>query len=324
MFTRLGEAITVGEIPGNAVVEEACRVNGWFTPGDIRRAALSVASEMLDRDKLTWWSGRYARVGRAQRVAVVMAGNIPLAGFFDMLCVLVSGHVCLVKYSSKDRALMESVAGWLISELPGLPMYEYTGGEAEAVIASGSDNTIRHLRAQFGDLPAVYRGNRSAAAILDGTETAAELTALATDIFCYSGLGCRNVSHLLLPAGYAPERLAALPHTQPNPKYINNYRQRRAVLALSGERFIDCGTWLLRQDEGFPAILSEVTYHHYSAPEEAEAWVASHENELQCLVADDSWSPSLPFPATPFGTAQAPTLGDYPDRVDIMKFLSEL
>lgn len=323
-FARLGHEMAAGRFPGKDVVAGACRANGWFTPEEIRRATAAVASQMLDPGRLARWSGRYPLSGRHRKVAVVMAGNIPLAGLFDMLCVLVSGHRCLAKYSSKDRVLMVTVSGWLKSSLPGLPLDEYTGGEADAVIASGSDNAIRHLRAKFGGVPAVYRGNRSSAAILDGRETDEEFAALAGDIFSYSGLGCRNVSHLLLPVGYDPGRLAALPRTGPNPKYLNNYRQRRAVLTLSRTPFTDCGTWLLRPDEAFPAILSEVTYHFYTTPEEALAWVADHEHELQCVVADGGWSERMPFPATGFGKAQSPGLDDYPDRVDTMEFLSEL
>ena len=36
-----------------AVIDSACRVNGWFTPADIRRAVRAIACDMLQREKLT-------------------------------------------------------------------------------------------------------------------------------------------------------------------------------------------------------------------------------------------------------------------------------
>lgn len=69
---------------------------------------------MLRRDALAEWLAPYpVPVAEPRRVLVVMAGNIPLVGFFDMLCVLAAGHRCLVKPSAKDTVLMEYVIGLL-------------------------------------------------------------------------------------------------------------------------------------------------------------------------------------------------------------------
>ena len=32
-----------------AVIDSACRANGWFTPADIRRAVRAIACDMLQR-----------------------------------------------------------------------------------------------------------------------------------------------------------------------------------------------------------------------------------------------------------------------------------
>ena len=98
-----------------AVMEAACRANGWFTPADVRRAVGAIARDMLSREKLEAWLGNYPAVPVAvpRRVLVVMAGNIPLVGFFDLLCTVVSGHRCLLKPSAKDTVLMEYVVGQL-------------------------------------------------------------------------------------------------------------------------------------------------------------------------------------------------------------------
>lgn len=111
---------------------------------------------MLRRDALAEWLAPYpVPVAEPRRVLVVMAGNIPLVGFFDMLCVLAAGHRCLVKPSAKDTVLMEYVIGLLRGIDPQVPVEFYDGSTSpDAVIATGSDNgqplfpgrSMRHSR----------------------------------------------------------------------------------------------------------------------------------------------------------------------------------
>ena len=165
-------------------------------------------------------------VAEPRRVLVVMAGNIPLVGFFDMLCVLAAGHRCLVKPSAKDTVLMEYVIGLLRGIDPQVPVEFYDGSTSpDAVIATGSDNANRYFRAQYAGIPALLRGNRQSVAVLGGRETPAQLTALADDIWAYSGLGCRSVSLLFLPEGYDLQ----LRMPEVNVKYRNSYRQQKAL-----------------------------------------------------------------------------------------------
>ena len=221
-----------------AVMEAACRANGWFTPADVRRAVGAIARDMLSREKLEAWLGNYPAVPVAvpRRVLVVMAGNIPLVGFFDLLCTVVSGHRCLLKPSAKDTVLMEYVVGQLRDIDASVPVEFYDGvSPVDAVIATGSDNANRYFRAQYAGIPALLRGNRQSVAVLGGRETPAQLTALADDIWAYSGLGCRSVSLLFLPEGYDLQ----LRMPEVNVKYRNSYRQQKALLTMGGQPFRD-------------------------------------------------------------------------------------
>ena len=206
LFSRLGCRLRGfgDDARTREVIGRACRENGWFTPADICRAVAAVADGMLRRDALAEWLAPYpVPVAEPRRVLVVMAGNIPLVGFFDMLCVLAAGHRCLVKPSAKDTVLMEYVIGLLRGIDPQVPVEFYDGSTSpDAVIATGSDNANRYFRAQYAGIPALLRGNRQSVAVLGGRETPAQLTALADDIWAYSGLGCRSVSLLFLPEGY--------------------------------------------------------------------------------------------------------------------------
>ena len=300
-----------------AVIDSACRVNGWFTPANIRRAVRAIACDMLQREKLEAWLADYPAlpVAEPRRVLVVMAGNIPLVGFFDLLCVLVSGHGCLVKPSAKDSVLMEHVVGLLREIDPSAPVRLYDGtSSVDAVIATGSDNANRYFRAQYAGIPALLRGNRQSVAVLGGRETPAQLTALADDIWAYSGLGCRSVSLLFLPEGYDLQ----LRMPEVNVKYRNSYRQQKALLTMGGQPFRDLGAAVAVEERAFPAALSRINYSFYKSPAEVGAWLAAHDAGLQCVVSECIACRRR----VDFGHAQSPGLTDYPDDRDVIEFLT--
>ena len=319
-FVRLGVRFaSFGEDPVSEwVMAGACRENGWFTPVDIRRAVEAIRREMLDGTKLRRWLDRYPALpsSRPRNVGVIAAGNIPLVGFFDLLCVVASGHRCLVKPAAKDRELMEYICGLLREIEPAVAIEEYDGRAAvDGVIATGSDNANRYFRSRYGGIPALLRGNRHSVAVLSGRESESQLEGLADDIWAYSGLGCRNVSLLFVPEGY--DLRLRVPDGM-NPKFVNNYRQARALLTMEGQPFVDAGGALLVSRRDFPRMLSELAVAEYRTTAEVDEWLAAHDGELQCVVStcvDHSRR-------VDFGRAQSPTLMDYPDDRDILRFLT--
>ncbi len=300
-FLSLGEALRA--LPDN-VVAHAKADNGWFSESDIRRAAEAIGTRMLTAEALEAWQIPGAK---QSTIGVVMAGNIPLVGLHDMLCVLAMGGKCLYKPSSKDTVLMDFAAGHLARTLP---VRRWNGEAVDGVIATGSDNARRVFAGRFAGLPTLLRGSRGSVAVLDGSETDTQLKALADDIFSYSGLGCRNVSKLFLPWGYDVERLANIfnGYGSPSGKYRNNFRQRRAVLRMQGEEFLEGDFFLLREGAEFPEYISEIVYDFGNA----EQWLAAHEGQVQCVVGR----------GVAFGEAQYPGLADYADGVDTMAFLA--
>lgn len=205
LFATLGDRLAAfgDDARTAAVIAGACAANPWFTPAEIRRAVDALRTDMLDRARLAAWLGRYPLpVARRADVLVVMAGNIPLVGFFDLLCVVAAGDRCLVKPSAKDRVLTEYVVRLLLEIDPEAPVaLAGDDADADAVIATGSDNANRYFRTRYAGIPTLLRGSRHSAAVLSGEETEADLDGLADDLFAYSGLGCRSVSLLFLPRG---------------------------------------------------------------------------------------------------------------------------
>ena len=100
---RLARQLAGGEL--DAVVARAIAENGWFTRQSVAQAIEAICTDLLDETVLRDWLARYPRpdASAVRRVGIVLAGNIPLVGFFDLLCVCICGHRCFVKPSSKDR-----------------------------------------------------------------------------------------------------------------------------------------------------------------------------------------------------------------------------
>ena len=304
------------------IIDMATAANGWFTRNSITQAVGQIRSRMLSEEALTQWLSAYPVTQRQCNVGLITAGNIPLVGFFDMLCILISDHKLFYKPSSKDIVMTEFILNILRDIDPSLPIYPL-GEETDpdAIIATGSDNTNRYFRSRYGNIPSIFRGSRSSVAILDGKETKTQLDSLAYDIFSYSGLGCRNVSHLILPEGYDFSQLEASlsGYDDINPKYMNNYRQRAAMLKTENKQFINGGFYILREQDDFPAYISEITWHISHDNTETQKWLETHDSQIQCIVGMTSHPRGVDF-----GCSQSPALNDYPDAADVMDFLTHI
>ena len=274
---------------------------------------------MLDAEKVANWLSHYpsATLGEAKRVAIIMAGNIPLVGFFDLMCVIANGDIPYVKPSSKD-AVLEAYIEQLLQEIePALRIERYDESiDYDAVIATGGDSANLYFRTAFGGIPSLLRGSRHSVAVLSGKETKDELELLADDIFIHSGLGCRNVSLVFVPKGYKL-KLAVRPMCR---AYHNNYLQSRALLTMQGAQFEDLGeAVLVRSKEAeFPRFLSQINVVEYSSLESVQQWLKANDEALQCVV---STIEGLHSRQVQFGKAQKPTLFDYADERDTMQFL---
>lgn len=327
IFTRLGERLDDfgTDAQSRSAIGGAISANEWFTHSDIVRSVGAIRKRMLCRPELERWLSAYPTlpVSRSSVVGVIMAGNIPLVGFFDLLCTLAAGHTCCCKPSSKDRVLMDYMIDQLRIIWPDAPVYTYIGQPLDAAIATGGDNSNRYFRQKYSGIPSLLRGTRASVAVLTGGETDEELAGLASDIFTYSGLGCRNVSHLILPRGYRPDRLlnALNAHPIPNLKYRNNFLQRSAVLDMQDIPYIKGDFFVLRTGDEFPASVSEITCHYYDDMIEVREWLHAYDTDIQCVTSHRA----ADFPrGAAFGDSQTPSLTDYPDGIDVMQFLANL
>lgn len=322
-FVQLGHKMkSLSQEEKDQLYPSAKASNGWFTPESIDQA-MEGLSFMLTEGKLTQWTDKYDLEPEVPKiVGIIMAGNIPMVGFHDLMSVLISGHIAAIKMSSQDQVLMKEVIHWLTEIEPrfkrNLEIRERLE-EVDAVIATGSDNTARYFDYYFGKYPNIIRKNRTSVAVIDGTETAEELIALGKDVFNYYGLGCRNVSKLYIPKGF--DITTIFPHWEiysdvaNQNKYRNNYDYNKAILLVNGTEHLDTG-FLMTQSS--PALVSptSILYHEvYENKEQLNSILETNKEKIQCIIGHGY---------VPFGKAQSPEPWDYADGVDTMKFLSGL
>ncbi|MCS6823608.1 MAG: acyl-CoA reductase [Cytophagaceae bacterium] len=327
-FAELGKtlrALTHEQI--KALHAEAGMRNPWFTFDNVKRA-LEAIGEMLDEKVLIAWASRYTRKNKsAQRIGVVMAGNIPLVGFHDFLCVLVSGHILMAKLSSDDEVLMKHIFSMLCKINPKYNervFFVERLKDIHAVIATGSNNTARYFEYYFSKYPHIIRKSRTSVAVLMGDETEQDMKALAEDVFSYFGLGCRNVSKIFVPESYPLGRMvSAFQHYSDiinHTKYANNYEYNKAIYMLKPVLHLDAGFFLLTESEQLFSPIAVVYYQKYRNMDELKKHLDSIKNNLQCVVCKHK----IIDTAVPPGKAQRPTLYDYADGINTMEFLHVL
>lgn len=298
--------------------------NGWFTKENIY-FALEGWSNSLKNSSINKWLSKYNFNGvNTKKVAIIMAGNIPLVGFHDFLSVLISGHSVLVKQSSNDNKLLPFLAKYLEYVEPEFKgKIEFTEEKLEgfnAVIATGSNNTARYFEYYFKDKPSIIRKNRNSVAVLDGSETKDQLKALSEDIFRYYGLGCRNVSKLFVPKNYNFDNFfKGIYDWHPiieQQKYANNYDYNKAVYLMSEFDMLENGFLMIKEDTSYSSPIATVFYEYYDSKTALQEKLMNENNLVQCIVAAGFSDNEVSF-----GETQRPELWNYADDVDTIAFL---
>jgi hypothetical protein len=141
--------------------------NSWFTPENQLLALSEIRDHFLQKNKLKKWLLKYqipdskfqistekqpkSEIRNLKSVGLVLAGNIPLVGFHDILCVFAAGHLSRIKLSDKDPFLLPLLLDKLKEIDPQTAEYFDTTTAKlqnfDAVIATGSNNSARYFDA---------------------------------------------------------------------------------------------------------------------------------------------------------------------------------
>ena len=304
--------------------------NKWFTEEQVVFALESISKYYLRADLLNDFCESY-NIGdnhEAKQVALIPAGNIPLVGFHDMLCVFLTGHTCQIKPSSKDKYLAKTLVEALQQFNPEIRQY-FSFVERlkdfDAVIATGSDNTSRYFEYYFKDRPHLIRKNRNGIAILTGDESEQDLRDLGNDVFRYFGLGCRNVSKLYIPRSFDVKRIfefwKAYDHYIDHNKYANNFDYNSANFILGEAPFLTNNVFILKEDKAFVSRISTIHYEYYDDLKNLQNVLIADKDKLQCVATNLNIED---LPCVKLGEAQKPSLFDFADGVDTIQFLQKI
>lgn len=323
-FVKLGKYLAKKDGLFNDKIRLAEASNPWFTQSFINYSIDSWVN-CLKKETLEQFSANYSFQEKPKSIAIVMAGNIPLVGFHDFLCVLLSGNSVKIKTSKSDTVLPIFLADKLIEFEPRLSeRIEFTQQlkNFDAVIATGSNNTSRYFDYYFGKYPHIIRKNRNSVAVLSGDESEEELNGLAEDILLYFGLGCRSISKLYVPKNYDLNQVFKALYewkwVGDHHKYGSSYDYYKAIYLLNKEELLENGFILLKIDKSFSSPVATLFYEEYDGINNVEKELETKKDEIQCIASKTIQN------AISFGKTQQPGLSDFADNIDTMKFLTEL
>lgn len=305
---------------------QAFSKNNWFIPEFIDNAILNIAEGFLKKEDLESWVKTYnipEENAQPKKIGLVMAGNIPLVGFHDFLCIFISGNIAVMKLSGKDDVLIQHILKKMVEWDAEVSQYfsiQEMLKNCDAYIATGSNNSARYFEHYFSKYPNIIRKNRTSVSILDGSESTEELEALADDVFLYFGMGCRNVTKIYVPKEYEFEPLInafkKYDWLGDHHKFKNNYDYQLAVLLLNKQYYMSTASLILSENEQLFSPISQLNYGFYEITQnELKNELKTQSESLQCIVGHDY---------IPFGGAQRPALNQYADGVDTLSFLLKL
>jgi hypothetical protein len=309
-FQKLSAFMAEPDAEFSSLMERSSNYNAWFTPEEVQRAVASL-SNMLNNTDLEKWFQSISISESPKKVGLILAGNIPLVGFHDVISVLSTGNIALMKLSSSDDKLLPALLKQLVSFEPAFADHiQYT-------------ERLKDFDYYFGKVPNIIRKNRNSVAVLTGSESPEAIQLLGHDLFDYFGLGCRNVSKIFIPADYDIknffEPIEAFQPIINHFKYNNNYDYNKSIFLVNGVQHFDNGFLLLKEDSGLASPLAVLYFERYTDLADVKASLAVEKDNIQCVVSEVPLD--LELPQLAFGQSQNPRLWDYADNVNTIEFL---
>ena len=311
----------------NKLLKDSYQHNSWFTENNLKLSLKNWSAELNKKNIENWLKNYKIELKSSKTVAIIMAGNVPIVGFHDLMCSLILGFKCIVKLSSDDKILIPLIVKFIQSRFDGFKEKVFFESNIlknfDAVIATGSNNSHKYFEYYFGKYPNLLRKTRHSVAVLNGNESDSELAMLSNDVFDYFGLGCRSVSKIFIPKGYDLDLLFNAFYMKrfviDHNKYANNYDYNKAVYLMSEEKFYDNGFVILKEEKKLGSPIACVYFEYYDDLVQVQNIIKINNQNIQCVVSNEKI-----FNGISFGTTQCPKLSDYADNVDTLKFLLKI
>ncbi|WP_185853228.1 acyl-CoA reductase [Blattabacterium cuenoti] len=309
------------------IIQKITIVNSWFRKKDLL-TTIDQWGKILKEEKLESWIKRYSlnKKKKSKKVLVIMPGNIPIVGFHDFLCVLLSGHNIIIKLSEEDNLLLPFLCKIITHQKPMLKhKIRFTNNifheKFDYVIASGNNNTARYFEYYFRKHPLLLRKRKTSIAVLQGNEKEKELIDLNKDILTYSGRGCRNVGKIFLPYNYdlhlILEKSFVSEYVTKNYKYIDNYKYCLSIYTMNKISIQKNHFLIFKEENNYYSPISVVYYEFYDNLNQLREIILKNDQYIQCIVSKNFLKKEVDF-----GKTQYPKLEDYADGIDTIQFLN--
>ncbi|WP_185852043.1 acyl-CoA reductase [Blattabacterium cuenoti] len=308
------------------ILQKITIANNWFRIEDLL-ITFDQWGKILQKKKLEYWMSKYTFIKKKpKKILVIMPGNVPMVGFHDFLCVILSGHKIIIKLSEEDNLLLPFLCEIIINDKPSLKnKIKFTNNifheKFDYVIATGNNNTARYFEYYFRKQPLLLRKNRTSVAVLQGTETEEELISLNRDMLTYSGRGCRNVGKIFVPHNYDVHLILKKSfiseYITKNYKYTDNYKYYLSVYTMDKVHFKKNHFVLFKEEKNYHSPISVVYYEFYNNLNELKKTILENNNHVQCVVSKNFLEEEILF-----GKTQYPKLEDFADKIDTIQFLN--
>ena len=325
---KLGDRLLAGDEYLDAVIHRTNFNNKWFSKENQQRRIKAIAENFLNREKLESWVKDYeiSETVEKQKIALIPADYEPLSLIYDIISVFVSGNISLVKLSKEELYLFPCLIKFLKEINPKTEEYFQAILKLDGfdgVIAEIDDKSEKTFSTYFGKKPHLFRKKKNSIAILDGSESDAELLKLGNDIFMHFGRTSKNVSKIYLPHGYYLKHLLEVLHEFKslvlNNKYKNNFDYNFSLYALNQIPFNINGCIILVEKKDINSRVGALNYEFYKDLNEVKVDIEKNKGEIENIVGKEG---ILPYKITPFGKSNLPDFSDFHGENDALKFLT--
>lgn len=269
-------------------------------------------------------------------LGLILAGNIPLVGLQDVINGVLCGYKVKAKRSSDDEVLISHLLDKAAQFNPiwsNRVMWSNDLKNIHAAIATGSNNSSKHFEYYFRNIPHIIRKNRNSVIWVSGDETEDEILGYGHDVFDYFGLGCRNVTSLLLPKNYEISTIFHVwdKHFQElvhHNKYANNYTYHKALLLMNLDPHIDTGYVIAKENPQIYAPVGMIHYQFFDKDDAVIDFLLANKENIQVVVCKQDTRvtqlDNLGITAVKPGDTQCTTLTDFADNIDTIDWLLKL
>ena len=289
--------------------------NPWFSQSTIRAALDEIAQILEEKTFRSWISRFYFQEKNARRIALVTEGKTPFDSFQDILCILLTGNILIVKPSDKDFILVSFLLSQLIAIepefAPFISIQDCVLPKFDAIITPFTNKSVELY---LQKVPHIIRKEKTSVAILTGKETVADLKQLGNDIFYNFGLSPRNVSKIYMPETFDETKiLDALEEynsVSMHYKYMNNYEYNKSIYLVAQQKHFDNGFLILKEDKALKSPLAVVFYEKYSNINEVQKSLEQYRDEILYVVGTQA--------QVPFGATRIPRIEEYNSTLNFL------